>query len=104
MCTLASRWNHRILSIAFIGNYVCDLPTRVAINSLFSFLEYMVNQTVISANYTLYGHCQTRAVFPDSPGAALMMQIRTWEHWVRQFCGFVFAGFSFERNLTKTNK
>ena len=87
-----------MISIAMMGHFVCQKPSKQAMAALYVFLEYLMEKDpatgaqtpVLAKNYSLYGHCQINIqtakhnkTFPDSPGAGVMQEIRYWKtHWV----------------------
>ena len=93
--------NFEIVSIGFLGSFVCQAPSRSAITALYNFLDYIQHadpstdttnksQPILDTNFTIYGHCQLNLydpvehplTFADSPGAAFMKDIRLWEYLV----------------------
>ena len=93
MFFLSNSRNSDIISIAFLGDFICEPPSRVAIMALYVFLEYLQKNTtdgvpVLHQNYTLYGHCQINidhpeeGKFTDAPGAALLNEIMHWKRYV----------------------
>ena len=89
--------NPEIISIAMMGNYVCEPPSRQAMVALYVFLEYLTHSNpvtntddpALTLDYKLYGHCQINLVtpehnktFPESPGPATLHELMYWDHWV----------------------
>ena len=88
-----------MVSIALLGNFICDAPSRSAIMALYVFLEFLQQgdpttggtpDAVLDKDYKLYGHCQINIqepdhnkTFPDSPGAAFLREIQYWQRHVR---------------------
>ena len=80
-------WNRKSISIAFIGDFIYHAPSDEVLNSLDGWLDYLTQTNVLTQNFTLYGLCQVRTLFPDSPGAAFLAEIerRFPGHWVSTF-------------------
>nr|AXS59127.1 peptidoglycan recognition protein SD2 [Leguminivora glycinivorella] len=72
-------YNNRSVGICFIGDFQSKLPNSKAINTAKQLITLFKNGIVLTSNYTLLGHRQTRAT--DCPGDALYNEIKTWSNW-----------------------
>jgi N-acetylmuramoyl-L-alanine amidase len=50
----AKDWNSESLGFAFIGKYVDKLPSGDALDVMKSFLRHLVQQSVLTTNFTIY--------------------------------------------------
>lgn len=72
-------YNSKSMGISFIGCFMRQLPTKVALNACKNFLKRGVEEGHLAPDYKLIAHCQCRST--ESPGRKLYEELQTWEHF-----------------------
>ena len=76
-----------IITVGFLGNFLCDPPLGIAYHALYSFVEFLQEQSLLAKEKKLIGACQgfnntTDTRSRQNPGAAFMVQLQTWKIFV----------------------
>ncbi|XP_055607784.1 peptidoglycan-recognition protein LB-like isoform X1 [Uranotaenia lowii] len=75
----APRYNDRSIGICLIGDWRYELPSPKMLEATKDLIQYGLHNKLISANYTLIGHRQTRPT--ECPGDRLYQEIQSWPHY-----------------------
>ncbi|XP_068621744.1 uncharacterized protein [Battus philenor] len=73
-------WNVKSITIMFMGNYQTDVPVRAQFEHVNALLKVLVDEHVLTPDYTLYAQCQLQ---PEtvSPGRLVVHEMNHFAHW-----------------------
>lgn len=77
---MVGSWNHKIISIMFLGNFLVDYPTQDQFDNVDVLLKELMKKGVLAPDYALVGHCQLVSDI-ITPGPHLMDNLHNFEHW-----------------------
>ncbi|KAH8319240.1 hypothetical protein KR067_000221, partial [Drosophila pandora] len=78
----APNYNSQSIGIAFIGNFQVGLPPGQMLQAARTLIQIAVRRRQVVPNYTLLGHCQTKAT--ACPGRHLLDELRKWPRWQKK--------------------
>ncbi|KAM7357056.1 peptidoglycan-recognition protein SD-like [Cochliomyia hominivorax] len=79
---LVKGYNVGSIGVAFIGNFIKDLPSEMALVAAKTLIEKLINLQKLKEDYKIFAHSQLMSTI--SPGDALFAEIKTWPKWSNQ--------------------
>lgn len=73
-------WNHKSISIMFLGDYTVDTADDEQMQRFKLLLERLQSQGVLTGSYDIFGKCQIDTQ-TYTPGPNLMMKIKDFPNW-----------------------